>query len=114
VTVDNRSQKARAIHPNTDESIKPGRYASVELTKKEIRDALAVPSEAIIQEMGKSIVYLYRSGEAQPVEIIQGIRTESQVQVVSGLQKGDTVIVSGIMQLRTGLPVMIDKFIIPV
>ncbi|MDR1601830.1 MAG: efflux RND transporter periplasmic adaptor subunit [Tannerella sp.] len=114
VTVENRSQKARAIYPNTDESIKPGRYASVELTKKEIRNALAIPSEAMIQEMGKSIIYLYKSGKAQPAEIVRGMRTESKVQVVSGLQKGDTVIVSGIMQLRTGLPVTIDKFVSPI
>jgi membrane fusion protein (multidrug efflux system) len=114
VTVDNRAQKARAVYPNADESIKPGRYASVELTKREIRDALAIPSEAIIQEMGRNIVYLYRSGLAQPVEIVTGLRTESQKQVVSGLQRGDTVIVTGIMQLRTGLPVTIDKFVSPI
>ncbi|MDR2120328.1 MAG: efflux RND transporter periplasmic adaptor subunit [Tannerella sp.] len=114
VTIDNRSQKARAVYPNTDESIKPGRYASVELTKKEIRDALAIPSEAMIQEMGKSIIYLYKSGTAQPVEVVTGLRTESKVQVVSGVHRGDTVIVSGVMQLRTGLPVTVDKFISPV
>jgi membrane fusion protein (multidrug efflux system) len=108
IELETRSLKVRAIHPNPDEAIKPGRYASVELTKKEIRNALAIPSEALIQEMGKSIVYLYQSGVAQPVEIVRGLRTESQIQVISGLHTGDTVIVSGIMQLRTGLPVTID------
>ncbi|MDR1407444.1 MAG: efflux RND transporter periplasmic adaptor subunit [Tannerella sp.] len=111
VTVENRSQKARAIYPNLDESIKPGRYAAIELTRAEIRNALAIPSESMIQEMGRSLVYLYRSGTAQPVEIVTGLRTESQVQVVSGLHRGDTVIVSGIMQLRTGLSVTIDNII---
>jgi membrane fusion protein (multidrug efflux system) len=114
VTIENRSQKARAIYPNLDESIKPGRYASVELTKKEIRNALAIPSESMIQEMGKSLVYLYKSGKAQPAEIITGLRTESKIQVVSGLHAGDTVIVSGIMQLRTDLPVTIDNITSPI
>lgn len=111
LTLESRSQKVRAVYPNLDESIKPGRYASVEITKREISDALAIPSEAMIQEMGKSLVYLYKEGTAQPAEIVTGLRTEAQVQVVSGLQEGDTVIVSGIMQLRTGLPVTIDNIV---
>jgi len=109
VDINTRGLRARATYPNTNESIKPGRYASVELTKKEIKDALAVPSESIIQEMGRSIVYLYKSGRAMPVEIIPGLRTSSHVQVIQGINAGDTVIISGVMQLRSGLPVTIDN-----
>jgi len=109
VDINTRGLRARATYPNANESIKPGRYASVELTKKEIKDALAVPSESIIQEMGRSIVYLYKSGRAIPAEIIPGLRTSSHVQVVQGINVGDTVIISGVMQLRSGLPVTIDN-----
>jgi membrane fusion protein (multidrug efflux system) len=87
----------------------PGRFASVEITRREIDDALSVPSEAIIPEMGRNLVYLYRSGRAQPVEIVSGIRTEARVQALSGIQAGDTLIVSGVMQLRTGTHVKIDQ-----
>ena len=59
----------------------PGRYASIKLNKDEIQDALAVPSEAIVPEMGKDKIFLYKSGKAQPVEITTGIRTEAEVQV---------------------------------
>ena len=111
IEINTRSLRARATYPNTDELLKPGRYASVEITKNEIKDALAVPSEAIIMEMGRYIVYVYKSGRSEPIEIIPGLRDESKVQVVQGLNIGDTVIVSGIMQLRTGLPVKIDNFI---
>ncbi|MDR1455322.1 MAG: efflux RND transporter periplasmic adaptor subunit [Tannerella sp.] len=108
VDIATRTLVARAVYPNQDESIRPGRYAEVQLTKKEIRNALAIPSEAMTQEMGKSLVFRYRAGKAEQVEIIPGIRTESQLQVISGLGTGDTVIVSGIMQLRSGLPVTLD------
>ncbi|MDR1102767.1 MAG: efflux RND transporter periplasmic adaptor subunit [Tannerella sp.] len=106
-----RTLVARAVYPNQDENIRPGRYAEVQLTKKEIRNALAIPGEAMTQEMGKSLVYRYRSGRAEQVEIIPGIRTESQVQVISGLNAGDTVIISGIMQLRSDLPVTLDNIL---
>jgi membrane fusion protein (multidrug efflux system) len=109
VDLDTRGLKARAMYPNTDGFIKPGRYASVELTKKEIKDALAVPSESLIQEMGKNILFLYKSGQAERTEVITGLRTESQIQIIQGLSAGDTVITSGVMQLRTGMPVIIDN-----
>lgn len=99
---------ARAIYPNTRQTLLPGRYASVLLKKDEIPDALAIPTEAIVPEMGKDKVYLYQSGKAQPVEIVTGLRTESHVQVLKGLQQGDTLITSGTLQLRTGLPVVLD------
>lgn len=104
-----RSLKVRATYPNADEAIIPGRYASIEITRREIKDALAIPSEALIPEMGKNLVYLYKGGVAEPVEIELGLRTESHVQVLEGLNAGDTLITSGVMQLRTGLKVSIDN-----
>lgn len=104
-----RSLKVRARYPNANESIVPGRYVSVEITKSEIKDALVVPSEAVIPEMGRQIVYLYKSGKAEPREIVLGLRTEDKVQALEGLERGDTVLVSGVMQLRTGMPVRIEN-----
>ncbi len=98
----------RAIYPNHDGSLLPGRYASIHLHKAEIKDVIAIPTEAIVPEMGKDKVYLYKSGLAQPVEITTGLRTDAEVQVVRGLQMGDTIITSGTLQLRTGLPVTLD------
>lgn len=109
VDVNTRTLKVRAIYPNERETIVPGRYTSVEITRREIKDAIAIPSEALLPEMGKNIVYLYKSGKAEPVEIATGLRTESHIQVLEGLATGDTLIISGVMQLRTGLPVTIDN-----
>lgn len=106
---DTRTLRVRALYANPDRSIMPGRFTSVEITRREIDDALSVPAEAIIPEMGRNLVYVYRSGLAQPVEIVSGIRTEARVQALSGIQPGDTLIISGVMQLRTGTKVKIDQ-----
>lgn len=103
------SLKARALYPNTREEILPGRFVSVEITKREIHDALTVPSEAIIPEMGRSIIYLYKDGMAQSAEIQTGLRTESRIQVLEGLAAGDTIITTGVMQLRAGSKVEIEN-----
>ncbi|MGL4412094.1 MAG: efflux RND transporter periplasmic adaptor subunit [Bacteroidales bacterium] len=104
-----RSLKARALYSNSDERILPGRYAGVEVELKEIKGALTIPSEALIPEMGQDIVYLYRSGRAVPVDVTVGLRTESRLQVVEGIALGDTILTTGVMQLRRGMEVSLDR-----
>lgn len=102
-----RSLTIRALYPNPS-GIMPGRFASITLRKQAFENALAIPSEAIVPEMGKDKVFLYKNGKAQPVDIVTGIRTDALVQAVSGLNEGDTIITSGTQQLRTGMAVTID------
>lgn len=99
----------RALYPNVNRTLLPGRYASIQLKKEEIPNAIAIPTDAIVPEMGKDKVFLYKAGKAEPVDIVAGIRTEAEVQVVRGLELGDTIITSGTLQLRTGLPVILDN-----
>ncbi|MDR0686615.1 MAG: efflux RND transporter periplasmic adaptor subunit [Dysgonamonadaceae bacterium] len=103
------SMKVRAIYPNTGGKLQPGRSADVTIQTNEIRNALAVPSEAVVKEMGRDVAYIYSGGKAQKTEIETGIRTESMLQALSGLSAGDTLLVSGVMQLRDGLPVEIGE-----
>ena len=97
------------IDPNTQGELIPGRYADIQLKREEIKDAIAIPSEAIVPEMGKNKVFVYRSGKAEPVEVALGIRTEAEVQILKGLAAGDTIITSGTLQLRKGMSVVIDQ-----
>ena len=61
-----------------------------------------------VPEMGTDKVFLYRNGKAQSVEVTTGLRTESSIQIINGLNVGDTLITSGTLQLREGLPVRLD------
>ena len=53
-------------------------------------------------------IFVYRNGKADLINIRTGSRTEAMVAVTEGLAAGDTVITSGILQLRTGMPVTIQ------
>ena len=99
----------RALYANHGNALLPGRYANIQLKKNEIHNAIAIPTEAIVPEMGKDKVFLYKSGKAQPVEITTGLRTEAEVQVLKGLHMGDTVLTTGTLQLRMGIPVKLDE-----
>ncbi len=106
-----RTMKTRAIYPNPGGKLKPGRTASIEIRLKEIRNALTVPSEAIVAEMGRDIAYLYKGGKARQIILKKGLRTEADVQILDGIHAGDTLIVTGVMQLRDDMPVKIDNIV---
>ncbi len=106
-----RTLTVRALYHNPGDQLIPGRYVSVKIMKDEIPNAISVPSEAIIPEMGKNLVYIYKNGKVQPVTMDAGIRTANRVQALSGVKEGDTLIISGVMQLRSGLDVIIDRIV---
>ena len=106
--METRTFTVRALYDNSDGALFPGRYVNVNLLTREYPDAIAVPSEAIVSEMGHDKVFLYKGGKAESVIISKGIRNESLVQVVQGLEPGDTVITTGTMQLREGQAVVLD------
>ncbi len=108
VDIATRTLAVRASYPNPGGRLLPGRFVSVRIRMHEIPDAIAVPTEALVPEMGVDKVYLYKNGRAQAVEVKTGLRTESSIQIVEGLQPGDTLITSGTLQLRTDLPVTLD------
>ena len=66
------------------------------------------PTEALVPEMGVDKVFLYKGGKAHAAEVKTGLRTDSSIQIIDGLNVGDTLITSGTLQLREGLPVKLD------
>jgi len=97
-----RTLRMRAQSPNTDGGLLPGQFAKVELIFNTLDNALMVPTEAVIPELGGHKVFVCRAGSVESKLVEVGIRTESTVQVLSGLQENDTIITSGILQIRPG------------
>jgi membrane fusion protein (multidrug efflux system) len=104
-----RSLRMRAESSNSDGVLLPGTFANVDLTVRSVSDALTVPAIAVIPELGGKKVFIYRDGLAEPVAVTTGIRNEREVQITSGLDEGDLVIISGILQLQPGLEVELDE-----
>lgn len=113
VDIATRTLAVRAFYPNTRGTLLPGRFVTVKIRLHDIPDAIAVPTEAIVPEMGVDKVYLYKGGKAQAVEVKTGLRTESSIQIIEGLNVGDTLITSGTLQLRTDLPTRRRRIIPP-
>jgi len=103
-----RTLRLRAKAANSDGALVPGALATVDISLKE-QDALMIPSYAIIPELKGHFVFLYRNGVAvsQPVKI--GSRTDEFVEVMDGIRGGDTLITSGVLQLRPGMAVQLSE-----
>ncbi len=100
-----RSLQLRARSANPGGAILPGAFAEIRLILDQVEEALMIPSEALIPELSGQKVYLMQGGKATPRAVEIGLRTEDRIQVTFGLAPGDTVITSGILQLRPGMPV---------
>ncbi|HNQ61779.1 MAG TPA: efflux RND transporter periplasmic adaptor subunit [Bacteroidia bacterium] len=107
VDPETRSLIMRAKAANPDGKLSPGSFASVNVPLRTIPDALMIPSQAIIPELKGYKLFVLRNGLAKPGKVEIGIRNDSTVQITSGIQPGDTVLIDGIMQLRPDMPVKV-------
>ncbi|QJB41350.1 efflux RND transporter periplasmic adaptor subunit [Chitinophaga oryzae] len=104
-----RTVKLRAIIPNNHGVLFPGSFAKVKITLRNLPEALMIPSQAVIPGTRDKKVIVADSGKAKFVVVETGIRTESSVQITSGLKPGDTVVTTGILQLKPGMPLKFNK-----
>lgn len=81
---------------NSLDKLKDGMFADITLTLNASAEALVVPSESILEdEKGNKYVYVANKGTAKKVDVEIGIITDENTEIVSGIKKGDKVIVSG-------------------
>ena len=81
---------------NADGKIKDGMFADIKLTLNDSVDALAIPSEAVLEDKdGTKYVYIASENEAKRKNIKTGIISDKFTEVVSGISEKDKVIVSG-------------------
>ncbi len=104
-----RTIALRAVYENRNEELQPGRFVSIELVIREKDDALQVPTECIIPELGGEKVFLVSGGKARSSQVKTGLRTEGTIEILDGINPGDTVVVTGIMQLRNDMQVIIES-----
>lgn len=109
INEETRTLKLRALADNSKGVLIPGQFVKVDLVLGSKADALLIPTQAVIPGQRGQTVYIARNGKAKEVTIETGTRTNVSIEVLSGLQPGDTVITTGILQLRDELPILVTK-----
>ena len=106
---DTRSLAVRALVKQPDASLIPGVFAEVKIVLGKNEEALMVPNSSIIPLGRKKQLYLYQGGKAMVQEVTTGVRDSTDIQILTGIKAGDTVITSAVLFLRPGLDVTIAK-----
>lgn len=101
VDINTRTIMVRADVVNGERKLLPGNYARVELISRDDA-ALLVPSVAVLQSLEAVSVFTVRDGVAVRTAVKTGMRSDSQVQILQGLEIGDEIITSGIQSVRDG------------
>jgi membrane fusion protein (multidrug efflux system) len=104
-----RTMKARARIPNPKGDLIPGSFAKVDITLQQLPNAIVVPAESVIPEMSGEKVFICVDGKVRSVPVKTGIRTETGVQIVEGLNPQDTLVVTGLLQLTDDRAVQIKN-----
>ena len=104
-----RSLAIRALVKNSDPVLIPGVFAKVRIILGKNENAILIPTIVVQPQGRKKLVYLYKNGKSIPADITTGIRDSSSVQVLTGLNVGDTVITTGLLFLRPGADVKLKK-----
>ncbi len=74
------------------EVLKPGLNAKVNIQIDEQSDCLQVPAQSVVDVAGHPVVFVQTSAGIESREITVGLMSDTQVEVVSGLQQGERVL----------------------
>jgi len=107
IAVATRTLQIRAIADNVDGKLFPGTFAEVKLPLTTIKDAIVVPSQAIVPVQNGKKVFISNKGKAKEVMVEATTRTDASILILSGLKAGDTLITSGVMSLKNDSPVKV-------
>ena len=94
--------RVKAQIPNKSMSILPGQFARVSLVANTLKDALSVPSQAIVINPRGRIVYTVDSDGKAVVKPVKVVYEFQGTSVVTGIEAGDKVVVEGKQNLRPG------------
>ncbi len=89
--------------------IMPGMFAEVLVATNFIEEAILIPTQAVIPSINDQTVYLCKNGKAVKKVIQMGNRTADKVHVIEGVAVGDTVVTTGLLQIKEGMGLRIQS-----
>ncbi len=109
VKADSRSLLIEAIVENPDGILKPGFFASARIENASPSPALLVPKTAVRNVAGTDRVFTVIGDRVEERIVTIGQQLSDEVEITSGLQKGDVVATSNVEQLEDGVRIAVGQ-----
>lgn len=103
-----KTLRCRALYTGNEE-LYAGSFVKVFIDLIKSENALMIPTQCIIPILKGQKVMIARNGEADEAKVITGVRTDNKIQILEGLQVGDTVLTTGLMSVKKGTKLKLLK-----
>lgn len=100
-----RTVRIEAEVPNPDGRLSPGQFVEVEIELERRADAVVIPEEAVVPRGGENFVFAVADGTARLRSVTLGERVPGRVEVLSGVEAGERVVVAGQQRIQDGAAV---------
>lgn len=101
VDASTKTLHVRIVADNQNGVLRPGMFVTARIILGAgNKEALVIPATAVVYAKERPFVYRKNQNHFQPVFIETGLHTNDGIEVTSGLQEGESIIVSGAKQLR--------------
>ena len=105
VEASGRSIELRAHVPNPNGWLRPGLFARVDIIFERRENAVLIPERALVPIQSRQTVFVVKDGSAETRDVTTGGRVDGNVEILSGLVPGETIVTAGQLKLREGTPV---------
>ncbi|EAR21632.1 efflux RND transporter periplasmic adaptor subunit [Nitrococcus mobilis] len=102
---DSRTLRVRAVLDNPDGQLRAGMFGTAAIRTRGIGQAALVPIDAVQTVNGRPAVFVpgEEVGAFRAVSVVLGEESDGRVEVVSGIQPGDRVVVAGAFDLKSAM-----------
>ncbi len=102
-----RTFLVEALIDNRGEELKPGSYARVRVETDKVEEIHTIPARAVNYIFGSNKAYVVKNGTIEARDVKLGDRYDEDVEIIEGLEAGDTVATTQVARLDTGVKVRI-------
>jgi membrane fusion protein, multidrug efflux system len=85
--------------------LRPGQFVNVDLVTEVLEDRITLPRTAVVVDGAAPRVFIVQDGRAVEREVSLGYSRGNRVEIQTGLEPGDTVVIVGQDNLRSAAPV---------
>lgn len=102
-----RTFRVEVLAKNPDRRLRPGMFVRAEIVLDSRQDVPVIPTDAVINRGGKWVVFVVEAQRAKQREVELGLVSEERVEILSGLNVGEKVVINGQDTLSDGAKVLL-------